>query len=229
MIEVNPDESITLHPGPNQTRQVQVVRHEAPRYDDRVISPRFYQRFTLERFPVEYRRDRLSLAVTSARGGEGKTLVACNLAVSIALGYGRKTVLVDMSTRRPALHRVFGLNSGPGLAEALRQEQMELSATAFSGLFVMTAGFDLTRDDPFRNTVLLRQVVRSLERYFDYIVLDMNPVFPLETFPALFAGEVDGVLAVVDARSTTRHDLRAMDRHLPEDRFMGYVMNRLRD
>lgn len=229
MIDLKTEDAITVLPAAEQPLPVQVIRHDAPAYDTRIIAPRHYHRFSLDRFPEAFRRERMTLAVTSAKGGEGKTLVACNLAVSIAQGYGRKTVLVDMSTRRPALHRVFGLNAGPGLAEALRNEQMELSATAFGGLFVMTAGFDLTREDPFRNTVLLRQVVESLRRYFDYVVLDMNPVFPLEAFPVLFAGEVDAVLPVVDARRTTRRDLRAMDRHLRGDRVMGYVMNRMRD
>ena len=49
-----------------------------------------------------------SLLVTSPGPGDGKTIVACNLAAGLALN-GRKILLVDANFRRPALHGIFGV------------------------------------------------------------------------------------------------------------------------
>lgn len=57
--------------------------------------------------------------VTSSVAGEGKSTTVANLAVALAVA-GRKVVLVDLDLRRPAIARLFGLPSSPGIAEIVR-------------------------------------------------------------------------------------------------------------
>ena len=82
------------------------------------------------------------IMVSSAAGGEGKTTLATQLALSLARA-GRRTVLVDFDLRRPAFDEVFGLPLAPGVCEMLRQES-EISAlvheVATKNLAVVTAG-----------------------------------------------------------------------------------------
>jgi Mrp family chromosome partitioning ATPase len=49
-----------------------------------------------------------TIMVTSPRSGEGKSMVASNLAISLAQ-VGRRVLLVDADLRRPTLHEVHGL------------------------------------------------------------------------------------------------------------------------
>ena len=208
---------------------VQLMHPKNPGYDTRVIHPRFYNNFSIRQFPKPFQKRKLSIGVTSPGRGEGKTLVAANLAVSLAHGYRHRTVLIDLSISNPQLHRIFHLNQGPGVSEAFRHEQLELSGTAFPNLFVLPAGFDLSETDTFQNRVLVAELLESLKPYFDFIILDLNAVFPLAEFPTVLAGELDGILPVVDATSTTKGDLRRISRHLPAPQVMGYVMNRIQE
>src|SRR5213075_2058516 len=59
-----------------------------------------------------------AVAITSAAPGDGKSLVAANLALSFA-DAGLRTILIDGDTRRGTLHRVFNQDAGDGLTEYL--------------------------------------------------------------------------------------------------------------
>ena len=58
--------------------------------------------------------------VTSAVGGEGKTTLAAQLAMSLARA-GRRTMLVDFDLRQPSFDDAFGLPRSPGVSEILRK------------------------------------------------------------------------------------------------------------
>ncbi len=60
--------------------------------------------------------------VTSALVGEGKTLTAANLALTLSQSYQKQVLLVDADLRRPSLQAVFGIRSGPGLTEGLTSD-----------------------------------------------------------------------------------------------------------
>jgi len=57
--------------------------------------------------------------VASAVAGEGKTLTASNLALTLSESYRRNVLLVDGDLRRPSLHTVFQVDGAPGLSDGL--------------------------------------------------------------------------------------------------------------
>ena len=76
------------------------------------------------------------LAVTSPGTGEGKTLTALNLAVSLAMEVKHTVLLVDANLRHPSLHEQLGLPGSPGLSDYLSKD------TPLSELFVHPRGID---------------------------------------------------------------------------------------
>ncbi len=56
-----------------------------------------------------------SVLVTSVAPGEGKTLTAVNLALTLSESYARRVLIIDADLRRPSVHRVLGV-SGPARA-----------------------------------------------------------------------------------------------------------------
>ena len=55
--------------------------------------------------------------VASAQMGEGKTLTAANLALTLSESYRRRVLLIDADLRRPSLSALFGVQSATGLSE----------------------------------------------------------------------------------------------------------------
>src|SRR5580765_8877556 len=60
-----------------------------------------------------------AILVTSPGAGEGKSITAANLALTMAREYQRPVCIVDANLRSPRLHQLFGLPDGPGLADVL--------------------------------------------------------------------------------------------------------------
>jgi capsular exopolysaccharide synthesis family protein len=145
------------------------------------------------------RRDKLKiLMVTSALQGEGKTVLASHLAVSLASA-GHRTLLVDCDLRKPSLHRLFQLPLEPGLGELLRG-QAQFTAALQRGpvdkLVLLSAGTSARKaanGDTFKR---LAELFAKIRDWYDFIIVDSAPVLPVAD--SLQIGQyVDGVLLSV--------------------------------
>ncbi len=131
-----------------------VINDEPGKYiDESVIKFKYYNTFNYSFLSKEHENIHLAFGITGTRRGVGKTLVACNLAVSLALGSQKDTVLVDLNVSNPRLHQIFGVPQSPGLAEAFLDGQVHISRTAIDNLSVLTIGnfmpFKEESDVPF--------------------------------------------------------------------------------
>lgn len=103
------------------------------------------------------------IAVTGAKGGVGKSVLAANVALYLA-SLGRKVVLIDADPDGAALHALTGAQG--------RADGPLLRPTAVPELTLLITGFDRPdhRTRPVRSTAALAKVVRDLRA--DYIVVD---------------------------------------------------------
>ncbi len=151
-----------------------------------------------------------SLVVTSAAPGEGKTLTAANLAVTLAYD-GLRVLLVDCDIRRPRVHTMFHLPRAPGLMELLTATGAPGGAplpairdTSIAGLSVLPCGALPSNAANLLSGTRMRHLLQELKEQFDIIVLDTPPV--LATADAgIVASLTDGVLLVVRAGTTDRN------------------------
>ena len=140
--------------------------------------------------------------VTSAKPGEGKTSLAVQLALSLARS-GQATLLIDADFRCPNLHSVFGLPVGPGLSDILQGKCEPSDAIRQQeGLSVIMAGQCDVRTVLGLVQVQLPQVLETLKRRFDFIVLDAAPVLDLP----------DTILLGLNADGTILSTLRDVSR-----------------
>jgi succinoglycan biosynthesis transport protein ExoP len=124
------------------------------------------------------RNQRLTLAVTSAAPGDGKSLISANLALSFAEA-GLKTVLVDGDLRRGTLHRMYGLTVGRGLTEYLAgalDEEHAVRPTKHPNLAFVSCGARHSRSPELLATPRLKQLIERLSESFDVVIIDTPPL-----------------------------------------------------
>lgn len=197
--------------------------------DSDIVSKQFYNNFNFSKLSERFKDLNVAVGITSANKGEGKTLVASNMAVSLAQAYRQKTVLVDLNFQDPQLHKIFGARINPGMVEAMQTRMLRVRQTKIDDLYLLSAGKCSHYTPGIKDTLALREILYTLKSRFDFIIVDMSSVFPIEDFPIHFLNEVDGLLTVVDAQNTRQEHLQKIYKHIDENRFVGYIFNRFSD
>ena len=173
-----------------------------------------------------------TLVVTSAVPGEGKTLTAANLAVTLAYD-GLKVLLIDCDIRRPRVHGLFRLPRAPGLMELLTASAnpdtpppRAIRETSVARLSVLPCGALPMNAANLLSSTRMRVLLQELQEQYDIIVLDTPPV--LATADAgIVASLTDGVLLVVRAGATDRNAAQRAYQQLANvgGRVVGTVLN----
>jgi polysaccharide biosynthesis transport protein len=120
----------------------------------------------------------LVCGVTSPEQGDGKSLVASNLALAFAEA-GYRTLLIDADTRRGALHEVFGAPRRPGLIEVLSGEVTRaevLHPTSQERLSLLPCGGRRTTNPELIASSALPRLLGELVREFSVIIVDGPPL-----------------------------------------------------
>lgn len=177
------------------------------------------------RFNVQYSSRNAptnSLMVTSTSLGEGKTDVACNLAVAMGAN-NRKVILVDTCINQPDVHSNMDVNVKPGLTEVLSGEiglDECVQATPFPGLWVLSAGRQVANSTEVLHSEKMRELHEELKSKYDVVIFD-TPACHAGPDAQVVASFVDGVLYVAQLGKTKKtkmkqavHLLRQMDARL---------------
>ncbi len=168
------------------------------------------------------------VAVTSSYGGEGVSTVATNLAVSMS--HHGSVLLVDANIMHPAIHKIFGMNLSPGLAETLETGLTAVGTGAARNLDVLAAGH-INGSVPmlYESPKDLSELLARFRSNYRFVVFDLPPV--TETSAALrLASLVDGVLLVVEADRSRWESVRKVKRQLLQIKanLLGVVLNKRR-
>ena len=98
------------------------VRYEGKTVMEAEVSPQSreqYRRLAASLHHAQALHGTKVVMITRALVGEGKTLTASNVALTLSQSYQKQVLLVDADLRRPSLQAVFGIRSGAGLTEGL--------------------------------------------------------------------------------------------------------------
>jgi len=165
--------------------------------------------------------------ISSALGGEGKTLTAANLALTFSESYQRSVLLVDGDLRRPSLHTIFKIDGSSGLSDGLMSlEDTPLSLRQVSQrLTLLPAGRPVSDPMAGLTSDRMRRVIEEAREAFDWVIVDTPPVGIL-TDANLLASMVDGAVLVVKAEHTPYQLVQRAVEALGRNRILGIVLNR---
>lgn len=173
-------------------------------------------------------RKPLSIGVTSADFGDGKTTVAIALAASLSQDFTADVMLVDADFHTHSIGREYGLQGKDGLAEVLAGEVTLQSVThrvAQAKMTVLPAG--KMQGDPARmaRSEHLSTLIENMKRANEYVVIDLPATLHSMNAPIL-AKRCDGVVVVVRAGHTTKQELERVLALLKDSNVLGVVVNR---
>lgn len=153
-----------------------------------------------------------TLMVTSSIPGEGKSITALNLAISLAQEYDHTVLLVDADMRRPSVHRYLNIERTKGVAECLMGEadlSEAIIPTGIGRLSVVTVGSVPPNPVELMSSNRMKDLLEEIKsRYHDrYIIFDTPPLLPFAETLAL-AHLVDGVVFVVKEQLATEANVK---------------------
>ena len=173
-----------------------------------------------------------AVAVCGAGQGEGKTLVAMNLAVSLARQLHRSALLVDLDFHKPSIHRCFGLSPALGLSDYLEgRAPLEacLVNPGIERLVLLPQTTRVQNSSELLASPRMAALARELKaRYRDRVIVYDCPPLLATNDPLVIMDHADGCLLVVQEGRTRRADVMRAAELVGEERFLGTVLNNAR-
>lgn len=173
-----------------------------------------------------------AIYVTSADKGEGKSLIAHNLAVAFT-SMNKKVLLVGADLRSPQLHNYFGVDrNNIGLTDYLQNPTLNLNEIIVSGLGPATSlsvcfSGSLPHNAPqLLATEFFEDFINVVKNKFDIIIVDTAPTEPVtDTF--LISNCADVTLYVTRAGVTDKKILEVSNHLKRQGKLenMAYVLN----
>jgi protein-tyrosine kinase len=173
-----------------------------------------------------------TIMVTSALPGEGKTLTAINLSMTFAKEYNQTVLLVDCDLRKQNIQKYLGFKSDKGLVDYLTYSTPLSDIILWPGIekFTVISGKRTDRESTeILGSVQMRELVTQMKNRYDnrYIIFDVPPLLGGADAMA-FIPSVDWVLLVVQAGTTSLHNIKRAIDLVPREKLLGIVLNRQR-
>jgi len=238
--EILPTENLTGNEikGTTQTRTVKINRESLEKYKiiyDCRIHPAADQ--------VKILRTQLlqrlipgggnSVLITSPKPGEGKTVNAISLAISLAQEIERTVLLVDANLRNPTMAEYFGLPREKGLSDYLLGEVSIpeiLINPGIEKLTLLPGGRPLATSSEVLGASRMAELVKEMkERYPERILVFDGPDILTAADSLLFSKFVDGIVLVVEAETTTRNDIKLAIDRIGKEHLIGTILNKTRE
>jgi capsular exopolysaccharide synthesis family protein len=165
--------------------------------------------------------------ITSTIPQEGKSMVAANLACTLALRTQQKVLLLEGDIRRPTQSKIFGIGNKSGICTWLNGERSLVNSMyrlEGPGIWILPAG-ELTG-----NSLELLQsgrvipMMEQLTNWFDWVVIDSPPILPLAD-TSVWTNMADGILLVVRQGITQKRQLKRGLEALATQKLIGALLN----
>lgn len=148
------------------------------------------------------------ITVTSSRPEEGKSTVACNMAITFAEN-GKKVLLVDTDLRRPTVHKKFKLPNSLGIVNVIMNMEMlheVVHHDVTEGLDIITSGVIPPNPSELLGSRKFQRFIDEMRDQYDTIILDSPPLLAV-TDAQILTTLSDGTVVVVQHGVTKKDEI----------------------
>lgn len=169
-----------------------------------------------------------SLIITSANAGEGKSIVAANLAIVYAQE-GKKVLLIDGDMRNPTVHKTFRIKNDIGISNLLAEETIAEAAilkTTIKNLDLLCSGPVPPNPSELLSSEAMNQLMEKLKKAYDFVIFDSPPILSVVD-GQIIANKCDGSIFIVDSGKTDKeHALKAKEALTSSgSKLLGVILN----
>jgi capsular exopolysaccharide synthesis family protein len=227
MVAEGPAQSLTvppdrvLHPVPTPEQRLVALSDPDGRGAEmfRVLATRLAH--------MQNKRRLQKLLITSSVVDEGKSVVAVNLAVTLAHRPDTRVLLIEADLRRPTATALLSTSALRGVSEwsdgklALEDSLYQLRDLP---LWLLPAGSPMKEPLPLLESGRFAKMLEAVSAGFDWVVLDATPMLPMADSSSL-ARLCDGVLVVVRDGVTRKKVLNKAVASIERSKLLGMVFN----
>ncbi|MBM7651868.1 CpsD/CapB family tyrosine-protein kinase [Neobacillus cucumis] len=195
-------------------------------FPDSIISEQFRMIQTNIKFSVA--GDSRTFLITSAEDGDGKSITAANLAVSMAQQKER-VLLIDANLRDPSLHYYFKISNDYGLTDFLTGRlpiEDVIYQTEIGRLDILTSGPYAHNPVELLGSNKMKELLNSALQTYNYILVDSSALLNVPD-TKLLANQCDGVVLVVQNGKTKGEKAFEARKVLEfaKAQLIGFIMN----
>ena len=168
------------------------------------------------------------MQITSGVINEGKTLVAINLAVTLAKHFRSKVLLLEGDLHRPSMSALLGLNALRGLSHWWSQQEQDITHFLYRAnempLWLLSVGVSYDHASHILQSSRFSEAFGRLTSCFDWIIVDSTPMLPIADVN-LWSRLVDGTLLVVREGMASVKALEKGIQSVDNLKLVGTVLN----
>jgi Mrp family chromosome partitioning ATPase len=172
------------------------------------------------------------LAVTSPTAACGKTVTACNLALSIARLPERSVLLVDLDLRKPMIANYLGIEAGGGVLSALEGRAAVSSAVLQAhigptSIMVLPGTVSTPGSSEWMASQTMGTLLQTIKREFRsrIVIFDLPPILLGDDVISILP-RMDAALLVAGIGSTSVSDIKECQKHLSRTPVIRVVVNK---
>jgi len=172
------------------------------------------------------------LAVTSPTPGCGKTVTACNLAMSIARLPERSVLLVDLDLRKPTIAKYLGLKTDHGVIDVLEGQSALSSAVVQTAvgptkMLVVPGSTSSDNSSEWMASQTMAMLLERIKRDFRSrtVIFDLPPMLLGDDVISILP-RMDTVLLVAGVGSTSVADIKECQKHLRRTPVIRVLVNK---
>lgn len=173
------------------------------------------------------------IMVTSSVPGEGKTYTAVNLAMSIAMEMDKTVLLIDADVGRPRLHKMLGIQMGPGLVDLMVDSSLDVGDVILRTNVPKLRIIPMGKYHPHANELLasgdMQRLMHELaSRYEDRVIIFDSPPLLVTSEAVVLSNLVGQIVFVVEAGKSLQHSVKDALGLLDASKPIGLVLNKTR-